>query len=474
MCGSCGTAQLLDLGLQLGRGVGRQLLLGLLQRDLGHAGFDLEFLQLVAETGRFACFCCAVASARRRFGLGGLGAGGFLGAGLALGFFLLLGAAQALLAQLEALLGLFGLELLVFQVANFALGRTVVLHQGNARRADIGAGAAFDAVEQVVRLELLVFLADGEEVQLLRQQAGRTDLGALAAADAGHGRRRWRQFGAGRGEQAVAGLDQRHVEVGQGETHHRPAHDQAVELAALETGKLQQFAHRGTQQRLDVHRSRQGFAGEGGDARDQRFAEHHRVVDGFAGADVLAEDADIRRQAAAGYFDAGEDLDQLLLAARGVFGREDPQLIAALAQGRAQCGYGFGLVVLDADQHLVRLDQLGEDVDAGDQLFGALAHQQIVGGDVGLALGAVDHQGMDLLGRPGVELDRRGEAGAAQAADPGLADHLQQVAVWQMAVVRAGCQLAPLIQAVAVDDDGRGEHAGDMRVRLRPDETDGA
>ncbi|MCY1532733.1 hypothetical protein D9M68_680210 [compost metagenome] len=161
-------------------------------------------------------------------------------------------------------------------------------------------------------------------------------------------------------------------------------------------------------------------------------------MDGFAGADVLAEDADIRRQAAAGYFDAGEDLDQLLLAARGVFGRKDPQLIAALAQGRAQCGYGFGLVVLDADQHLVRLDQLGEDVDAGDQLFGALAHQQIVGGDIGFALGAVDHQGMDLLGRPGVELDRRGEAGAAQAADPGLADHLQQVAVWQMAVVRAG------------------------------------
>ncbi len=63
---------------------------------------------------------------------------------------------------------MFGFLLFLFQRANFTLGGTVVLHQGNARGADVGAGAAFDAVEQVVCLELLVLLAQREEMQLLR------------------------------------------------------------------------------------------------------------------------------------------------------------------------------------------------------------------------------------------------------------------------------------------------------------------
>ena len=161
---------------------------------------------------------------------------------------------------------MFGLELLLFQVANFRLGGAVVLHQRNARRADIGAGTAFDAVEQVVRLELLVFLAHGEEVQLLRQQAGWASFGALAAANAGHGRWRWRQLGSGGGQQAVGGFNHRHGHVGQGKAHHRAAHDQPVQLAAVEAGKFQQFAHRGAEQHLNVHRFGQGFAGERGDA----------------------------------------------------------------------------------------------------------------------------------------------------------------------------------------------------------------
>src|SRR5690606_36315153 len=107
-----------------------------------------------------------------------------LGAGAAFLFLALLFAAQAFLTQFEALLGVFGLLLLLLQLADFRLGGAVVLHQRNARRADVGAGAALDAVEQVVRLELLMLAAQGEEVQLLRQQAGRAGQRAIAAADA--------------------------------------------------------------------------------------------------------------------------------------------------------------------------------------------------------------------------------------------------------------------------------------------------
>ena len=52
----------------------------------------------------------------------------------------------------------------------------------------------------------------------------------------------------------------------------------------------------------------------------------------------------------------------------------------------------------------------------------ALAHQQVVSGDIGLALGAVDDQRVDLLRRPRSQFHRGREAGAAQAADTSLAN----------------------------------------------------
>ena len=225
MCGLGGDAQFIHLTLQLAAGVDGQLLLGLLQRHLGHAGFDLQAFERVD----LRCFGAAGGTAdggraAACLGLGGFGAGGFLGAGLALGFFAFLFAAQAFLALFEALARLLGLQLLVFQLADFAFGGAVVLHQRDAGRANVGAGAAFDAVEQVVRLELFMLLAEGEKMQLLRQQAGWAGLGAVAAANARQRLRgRWQLVAAG-GQQAVAGLDQRHVQGGQGKAHHRPAH----------------------------------------------------------------------------------------------------------------------------------------------------------------------------------------------------------------------------------------------------------
>ena len=147
-----------------------ELFLCLLQGDQGHAGLDLQFLLRIGEAGFLRCCrsrcnrCCRLSA----FALRSLGACSAFGAGLALGFLLLFRPAQAFLAQFEALLGVFGFLLLLFQFADLALGGAVVLHQRDAGRADVGAGAALDAVEQVVRLELLVLLAKGKKVQLLR------------------------------------------------------------------------------------------------------------------------------------------------------------------------------------------------------------------------------------------------------------------------------------------------------------------
>ncbi len=457
-----GFAQIGDLGLQFGRVVCGELLFGLLQCDLSHAGFDLQFLLGLREPRLGRCARGRSGGIRdhlRAFALRRLGACGALGAGLALGFLLFLGTAQALLAQFEALLGMLGLLLLLLQLADLGLGGAVVLHQRDVRRADVGAGTTLDAVEQMVGLELLVLLAQCKEMQLLRQQAHRTGLGALAAADAGQRWWRRRQLFERAGQQAVGGLDHRHVEGRQGKAHHRPPHDQTVEPVLLESGERQQFSGRCTDQRLDVHRACQCFAGEGGDSRDQRLAEQHRVMDGNAGADVLAEHADVRRQATAGHLFTREDLDQLLLAAGGVLGRKDLEHEGALPDGGAHRGDGLGFVVLDADQHVLRLDQVREDFDTRHQFGGFLAHQQIVGGDVRLALGTVDDQRADALCRWRGQLDCRRKACTAEAADTSLTNQLEQRRTLQRTIIEVGLELDPAVLAIAIDDDRIGEHA---------------
>ncbi len=270
---------------------------------------------------------------------------------------------QALLTVLKALAGVVGLVLLQIQSAYLGLGGAVVLHQRNAAGADVGAGPALDAVEQVLTLELIVVLAQGKEMQLLRQQAGRAGFGAQAAADAGL-RRRWRrQFITGAGEQAVGGLDEGGIQALQGKAHHWPAHDQAEQLVWLQTGKVQQFTNRRANQRFNVGWMAQRLAGQGGDALDQRLTEHNGIVDRQQGAHVLADHAKVGGQTAAGHFLAGQNLDQLLFTAGGVLGRKGNNLHGALANRRAHGLRGFGLVVLNADQHLLGLQHMHQNLE---------------------------------------------------------------------------------------------------------------
>src|SRR5690554_5719654 len=99
-----------------------QLLAGLAQRDLGHAGGYFEFFQFVSADRS----CCRV---RFAFGLGRLDSCQAFFARFALGGFLLFFQTHALLAELEALSGLFGFGLLALQLAYFVFGSTVILHQ---------------------------------------------------------------------------------------------------------------------------------------------------------------------------------------------------------------------------------------------------------------------------------------------------------------------------------------------------------
>ena len=129
-------------------------------------------------------------------------------------------------------------------------------------------------------------------------------------------------------------------------------------------------------------------------------------------ADVLAEHADIRGQASAGYFLAGENLDQLLFATGGVLGGEFDHLHGLVADGCTHGGNGFRLVVFDADQHLIRVQDMHQDLDPGDDFSCLVTHRSIVSGDIGLALCGIDNQGMNWPLTPGIELHCGGETRA--------------------------------------------------------------
>ena len=133
-----GGAQFRDQAMLFRGVVAEQLFLGLLQGHPRHARFDLQpFQPFAAATGLLAR---PGPLDRRLHRVDRRGGGGFLALGLggarqrgllrALGAFCgpaLLVAAQASLALLETLAGLFGLQQLLPLLADFRLGRAVVL-----------------------------------------------------------------------------------------------------------------------------------------------------------------------------------------------------------------------------------------------------------------------------------------------------------------------------------------------------------
>ena len=81
--------------------------------------------------------------------------------------------------------------------------------------------------------------------------------------------------------------------------------------------------------------------------------------------------------------------------------------------------HGVELVALDADGGRLEAQRLHDEAHAAQDRLSPLQHEPVVGGDVGLALRAVDENGVDLAHRAG-ELDVGGESRAAHAGDAGL------------------------------------------------------
>ena len=150
----------------------------------------------------------------------------------------------------------------------------------------------------------------------------------------------------------------------------------------------------------------------------ERLARRAQALHGERGADVLADVAELAGVTAARHFLARQELHELLLAAGGVDRRHLGELQARIVDGA--CGVLDGLhrlrlVALDRDDAARRLEHVGQEQRACDDLGGVLAHQHVVAADVGLAFGAVDDQCLARYGRR--ELVGRRIDGAAEADD---------------------------------------------------------
>ncbi len=299
---------------------------------------------------------------------------------------------QTCLARLKARFRFSGTLRLKIDSAQLGLLLAVILHQRNIARTDIGAGAALNAVVDMVGARFIVIAALAVPVELLRQQLRRAGVGAGGAANAGLLLVVVAHFAGGGCENAVGDFHYRHVKRRQGKAHQRTTHNDHLARSGRKADLVQQMADGGADPAPDVARLRNRLAGQGHHAFGQGLAVDHRALHRPGGADVLHQHADIGRTSAVRHFQTGKYFGQLLCAARGIFCRNNADVQIALAAQRSlQRGNRFRLVIFNANQHALSLQYPGEDAAAFQHFGGIILHQAIVGGDIGLTFSGIDN-----------------------------------------------------------------------------------
>ena len=163
------------------------------------------------------------------------------------------------------------------------------------------------------------------------------------------------------------------------------------------------------------------------------------------------------------HFLAGQDAGQLLGTARGVFGRDHPDLqITLTAQRLLQGGNRFGFVIFDADQHPLSLQHPAENAAAFQHLGGIILHQAIVRGDVRLALCRIDNQGF-YPAQAAFQFRGGREARATQARHTRIVNALHNIGARMLAIVRQGIEGHPAIFAIGRHKDAEFGQTGRMR-----------
>ena len=290
----------------------------------------------------------------------------------------------------------------------------------------------------------------------VRHQAGRAGVLTAAALDAVEVPPAHRQFVFVRSDDAAGGSCKRSVHAGGAEAHHRSADDHFKGRLVVEPQMIDEMLQQGAVAQQVVAAGFEIASGDGDDSFGVGLAVHHRAFDGVDGGHVVHGDAEIVGSAVVAHLDAGESVDQRSCGSGGIKSRQRSYRNVGPAGG-----YGFphgsdglGLVVLDGKEGDLGFENMLQDPDPLGDLSGFFSHQSIVGGEIRLALAAVDDEHRDFAQREFQFASRR-KARAAHAGHSGLGDYLGQLLRSFLTVVGAALVQQPLVLPVGNDGDGQ-------------------
>ena len=287
----------------------------------------------------------------------------------------------------------------------------------------------------------------------------RADGHAAAAVDAGRG---LGLFGvlAVHDDDRVGRLEDGGVERVDGLAHHGAAVEDLAGLFLQPAAGLDQVADRAADRHDQVFRLPDGGALDRDDALDERHAGREVFRGLYEGGDVDDDDAERSQTLSRADHLAGGVVEQHLLGALGIDAVKRHDLDRGIVcEALGQLLDGVGLVLLDADDILLGLQELLEQGDALFDQIAVLEHDAVVAGDEGLALRAVDENGLDMALLGGGELGPHGEGRTAETHDAAFAHALEEaVKIGRLGDLEIG---ALFHFAVALDADGRGLAATD-------------
>ena len=269
----------------------------------------------------------------------------------------------------------------------------------------------------------------------------------------------------------VVALDGTAVQGVLGNAHHGAAAEDFIRFAAKAARCLDEVGIESADGSAEIGGPGHGAAGDGENTLDQGHTAVDRVIDSGAGGYVEHGAAYGSGKSAGRDKPARDRLDELLFRALGVTDPQGQHLHVPVGGGTDSLN-GLGLILFDTDGRALRLQNLLDDPQAPQDTLRALPHQAVVGGDVGLALGAVDDDCVHLA-QAGGELHIRREARAAHAGDARLMDDGDQLLGGQLVdafvLFQVGTQDVPEIvlddHAHTVGAGGRGPHLhGDDRA----------
>ena len=277
-------------------------------------------------------------------------------------------------------------------------------------------------MHQTLHVALLV-----SRLHLAWHQAQRTVRDALAALDAGSGLGRGR-LGFSESENRVGVFENRLLQIRHRNAHHGSAVKHHLRLFLEPAGRLEHVLHPRADRHEHVHGildcravdrhalfdERQTGSAVSCDGRNRRTVENHR--------------ADVQRKLSFGDLLARHVVNQNLLAALRVHRLERHDFHVLLVFHKLSIARNaLRLVVLDAEDDARHLQKLLQQPAARDHVKRVVDHRARIGGDVRLALGAVDDHAFDLVEILDRQLDDRREARAAQANQAAGAHGVQEV-----------------------------------------------